>query len=124
MKKLLLLLFLIPNLGFADGYQSCKRLEKSEKKHLPEIFDRILTIESFRCSKKNNRVIGTYTHLVDSRWYDSQMVKNNFDTTLNIVCKEGKKYLRKFDLEYSYYSTEGNYIGSNLYKFSDCNSSK
>ena len=58
-KLLLLLLFLIPNLGFADEYQSCKRLEKSEKKYLPDVIDRILTIESFSCSKKNNRVIGT-----------------------------------------------------------------
>lgn len=121
MKKLLLLLFLIPNLGFADGYQLCKRLEKSEKKYLPEVVDRILTIKSFSCSKKNNLVIGTYTHLVDSQIYDSQKVKNSFDATLNIVCKHAKKYLRKFDLEYSYYSTEGDYIGSNLYKFSDCN---
>ena len=120
-KKLLLLLFLIPNLGFADEYQSCKRLEKSEKKYLPDVIDRILTIESFKCSKKNNRVIGTYTHLVDPSIYDSQKIKNIFDKVLNTVCKYSKKNLRKFDLEYSYYSKQGDYIGSNSYRFSDCN---
>ena len=121
MKKLLLILFLIPNLVMADGYQSCKRLEKSEKRYLPDVVNRILTIESFKCSKKNNRVIGTYTHLVDPSIYDSQKIKNGFDRTLNTVCKYAKKYLRKFDLEYSYYSKQGDYIGSNLYKYSDCN---
>ena len=121
MKKLLLLLFLIPNLGFADGFQSCKSLEKNEKRYLPDVVNKTLTIESFNCSKKNNRVIGTYTHLVDPSIYDSQKIKNIFDKVLNTVCKYSKKNLRKFDLEYSYYSKQRDYIGSNSYRFSDCN---
>jgi len=121
MKKLLLLLLLIPNLGFADGFQLCKSLEKIEKRYLPDVVNRTLTIESFKCSKKNNRVIGTYTHLVDPSIYDSQKIKNIFDKVLNTVCKYSKNNIRKFDLKYSYYSKQGDYIGSNSYRFSDCN---
>ena len=121
MKKLFLLLFLIPNLGFADGYQSCKQLEKSEKRYLPDVVNKTLTIESFNCSKKNNRVIGTYTHLVDPLIYDSQKIKNIFDKVLNTVCRYSKNNISKFDLKYSYYSKQGDYIGSNSYRFSDCN---
>ena len=121
MKKLLLLLFLISNLAMADGYQSCKRLEKSEKRYLPDVVDRTLTIESFKCSKKNNRVIGTYTNLVDPSIYDSQKIKNIFDKVLNTVCRYSKNNISKFDLKYSYYSKQGDYIGSNSYRFSDCN---
>ena len=122
MKKILLtsLFIMIPTFAMADDYRSCKKLEKTEKRYLPEVVDNIRTINSFKCSMIDGRVVGNYIHYADASIYTKKMIKDGWKRTLNIVCKYGEKNIRNFDMKYSYYSKKGRYIGSNYYTFNDC----
>jgi hypothetical protein len=122
MKKILLtsLFIMIPTFAMADDYRSCKKLEKTEKRYLPEVVDNILTINSFKCSMNDGRVVGNYIHYADASVYTKKMIKDGWKRTLNVVCKYGKKNIRNFDMKYSYYSQKGSYIGSNYYTSNDC----
>ena len=78
MKKILLtsLFIMIPTFAMADDYRSCKKLEKTEKRYLPEVVDNILTINSFKCSMNDGRVVGNYIHYADASVYTKKMIKD------------------------------------------------